>query len=950
MILKRHLFHLIFLFFTLTVNQLWAQTNISGVINTYTSVIDITPCNPCTPSCTTVTVSSIAGTGAAGGFNVGDRVIMMQMKGATIDLSNSVVFGSIAAYGNAGFFEKLTIATIVGSTITFTTGLVNTYDVAGIIQLIKFPQYVNANVTAALTALPWNGQIGGVLAFEATGTLTLSANIDVSGLGFRGGLSLTSGFSFPCGLINYSYPFTGDYSFAAEKGEGIAIGIAGYELGRGAWANGGGGGNSHNGGGGGGANGGAGGIGGKEYIGCSTSSDPSGIGGYALTGFTGARIFLGGGGGAGHQNNNVGTSGATGGGIVMIKANQIIGNGFSILANGNDALNTFNQGNDAAGGGGAGGSIQLDVPTFSGVLAVRANGGKGGDMIEPVCHATGSGGGGGRICFTAASVSSGVTTSVLGGVPGNASANCATTSGLPTYGATAGAVGIIGFSCTIAVPPGPKTISVNLGGDTRLCNPVSVTLDSRAVGPWYTYAWYKDGTLLSSETNQTLFVTGPGRYKVIVTSTGCIPGKDSVDITSDAAIPDDSFFCAPPPKSVQLNVIGSGKYKWWTAATGGTAVGTGPSFNTPLLSTTTTYYVQDTATFSRGGFTPTSMLSGFTARGGASNTYMGFNAFTAFRLDTVTAYIRTFNTNNDNMVVNLRQRGNPTPLATKSLLVTGPCNCTYDQPVKFYLGFDIPVGNEYYLEYASGGVNVHWDNSGASYPYTSPGIVSIYGPVDGTGAATLGWAPTSYGFFYDWKISAGTQCDRVPVRAILDCTLPVELLSFTGEKTKNGVLLNWNTASEKDNRYFLLERSTDGKDFLPIAEIEGNGTTKLFHKYSYLDSSPLAGIIYYRLVQVDFNGAKNYSHVVSIAHEQNIQLSIYPNPFASAATLLVRSTEVVSFDLRITDVTGKLVHSSHSHPVNQPLAVGKEISAGVYLIEILSAQHRLIHRLVKINE
>lgn len=122
---------------------------ISGVINIYTPVTQF--------DCNSVKVASTAG------FAPDDRVLIIQMKGASIDASNSPGFGNITNYGNCGKYEFATISNISGNTIMLQFDLLNTYTVSGAVQLIRVPQYTNVTVTNTLTAQPWNGSTGGVL-------------------------------------------------------------------------------------------------------------------------------------------------------------------------------------------------------------------------------------------------------------------------------------------------------------------------------------------------------------------------------------------------------------------------------------------------------------------------------------------------------------------------------------------------------------------------------------------------------------------------------------------------------------------------------------------------------------------------------------------------------------------------------------------------------------------
>ena len=845
--------------FLLSVGLTYGQS-ISGIVNSYTAVTNLPVCNPCGGNCNTVTVASTTA------FAIGDKVLIIQMKGASTDLTNTAAFGQVSNYAEAGNYEFKIIQSIAGSDITFTTGLSNTYNAAGFVQLVRVPIYANPTVTAPLTAQAWNGTTGGIIAIEVTGTLTLSANIDVRGLGFRGGISVTDGSAYPCGLLNYYYSGV-NYDNAAPKGEGISEIITGYDLGKGAYANAGGGGNSHNGGGGGGSNGGSGGVGGNDY--CSGTVLSGGIGGYALNTNSGAKAFLGGGGGAGHQNNDVGTSGGNGGGLIFIKANQIIGNGFTINASGMAALNTTGSGNDGAGGGGAGGTIKIETSSITTALSIFANGGKGGDMTNPSGgHAPGGGAGGGVICTSLAAIPALVTTQINGGARGIITADAS------SFGTSPGTNGVLSTSCLAIPPTGPKTITANLGSDVVLCNPISTNLSAGLSAPWYTYKWYLDDVLLSTQTASTLTAAAPGEYKVIVSSAGCLDGADSVNITTKAAIPNNVQFCAPPAQTVSLSVTGAGKYKWWNAATGGLDLAKGLAY-APTLSATQTFYVEDTATFSYGNFTPKTMLTSFNNRGWASNTYMAFNALTTFTIDSVTLNIRTYNTNTDNMVINLRQKGNPSILATKSLLVTGPCNCTQDYAVQFYLGFTVPPGNDYYLEYASGSVNVHWDQTGAAYPYSVTDIITITGPVDGSGNI-LSWAPTSYGFFYNWKISAGILCSRVPVTGTLfcpppTCTTPTITSAATGTIC-SGVAQNYAITSSAPSSYAWTRAVVAG-----ISNAVGSGSATPITE-TLTNTTAAAVVVRYIIIATTTTGA-------CVGNPFNYDVTVNPTPtITSAAT------------------------------------------------------------------
>ena len=231
----------IFLYLLIIPTLTYSQVNISNIINDYTPVIAFNPCN------NSITVENTTK------FNVGDTILMIQMKGAIIDSTNSSGFGTITDYKNAGNYEYNYVKNKSGNIVELKNKLTRQYDLpGGKVQLIRVPYYINANVSATLICLPWNGSIGGVLVFNVKDTLILNADLDVSSKGFRGGTNgnnLTN--NWDCFEQAYSYP--SNSSLGAPKGEGITTII--NTKGRGALANGGGGGEDHNSGGAGGGNG-----------------------------------------------------------------------------------------------------------------------------------------------------------------------------------------------------------------------------------------------------------------------------------------------------------------------------------------------------------------------------------------------------------------------------------------------------------------------------------------------------------------------------------------------------------------------------------------------------------------------------------------------------------------------------------------------------------------------
>jgi hypothetical protein len=114
--------------------------------------------------------------------------------------------------------------------------------------------------------------------------------------------------------------------------------------------------------------------------------------------------------------------------------------------------------------------------------------------------------------------------------------------------------------------------------------------------------------------------------------------------------------------------------------------------------------------------------------------------------------------------------------------------------------------------------------------------------------------------------------------------MPVELTEFTAAPGNNNVVLNWTTATEKNNNRFEIEKSSDGLSFDKtgtVASAAPGGNSSSVLQYAFTDEQPYEGVSYYRLKQVDHDGTSKYSPIVSVsAGRSAVRFVIYPNPNA----------------------------------------------------------------------
>ena len=175
--------------------------------------------------------------------------------------------------------------------------------------------------------------------------------------------------------------------------------------------------------------------------------------------------------------------------------------------------------------------------------------------------------------------------------------------------------------------------------------------------------------------------------------------------------------------------------------------------------------------------------------------------------------------------------------------------------------------------------------------------------------------------------------------------LPIKLNSFVGYLKNNDVELNWSTAFEFNNDYFIVEKSIDNVHFEAIGKIKGKGNSNIVSNYNFTDFDAIKnslnnGILFYRLNQFDFDGqnAKSDVIVVKVSANGNNQLEVFPNPFENNLNLVINSSINTNAQIEIIDVQGKMVYQNtirltqgfNSYSMNDLSALPN----GTYIIQV----------------
>ena len=163
-------------------------------------------------------------------------------------------------------------------------------------------------------------------------------------------------------------------------------------------------------------------------------------------------------------------------------------------------------------------------------------------------------------------------------------------------------------------------------------------------------------------------------------------------------------------------------------------------------------------------------------------------------------------------------------------------------------------------------------------------------------------------------------------------------------------MLNWATASEQNNYYFIVERSPDGRTFIETGKVKGAGNSNIRLDYALLDFKAPAGTLYYRLKQIDFDGKSEYSKVVVVQLKEAKHggvAKLYPNPATDLSNLDLTMLPAGAYAVRIISGEGRLVQESTAgNEVVKVLEV-QSLKSGHYIIQIQSEAFVQTLRFVK---
>lgn len=196
----------------------------------------------------------------------------------------------------------------------------------------------------------------------------------------------------------------------------------------------------------------------------------------------------------------------------------------------------------------------------------------------------------------------------------------------------------------------------------------------------------------------------------------------------------------------------------------------------------------------------------------------------------------------------------------------------------------------------------------------------------------------------NYRVAVTNSCvdTSAPVAVSAIVGLPVQLVSFTAERSGGHVALNWQTAEEKGIESFEIERSTTGNSFAGTGIVVAKGNNNL---YRFIDDAPLAGAGYYRLRINEHGGSYHYSNTLHLPYAgNNNPVVIYPNP--ATDVLYIQTGNEETYRVELYDAMGRKVLEQAVSRENNAISV-RQLLPGCYRVKITGAQQVSISAILK---
>jgi len=234
---------------------------------------------------------------------------------------------------------------------------------------------------------------------------------------------------------------------------------------------------------------------------------------------------------------------------------------------------------------------------------------------------------------------------------------------------------------------------------------------------------------------------------------------------------------------------------------------------------------------------------------------------------------------------------------------------------------------------------------------------STYSPIAGATAANFNPGHVTQTSYY-LRCARTVGCDYFPVESNLVTIevlniLAVELTDFSVKiRDQFTTDISWTTDSEFNNKHFEVERSENGREFMPVGIINGQGTTTKQNQYFFQDQLSKRGKFYYRLKAVEFGGVVEYSNTLEIRNliDDQTVTKIFPNPVEDRVNIDFKRPYEQDITLELFNSNLKLIESHLLAEGEQFITFNMNTKVnGIYFIKIPTSQGYKFERIIRVG-
>lgn len=181
--------------------------------------------------------------------------------------------------------------------------------------------------------------------------------------------------------------------------------------------------------------------------------------------------------------------------------------------------------------------------------------------------------------------------------------------------------------------------------------------------------------------------------------------------------------------------------------------------------------------------------------------------------------------------------------------------------------------------------------------------------------------------------------------------LPIKLLSFAANLLGKEVKVQWQTSSEINSAFFVVEKSTTGTgNWQAIGKVSAAGNSDRLLNYQFFDANLTEGLNYYRLKPTDLDGKFTYSAIAVVDSHTAIahQIIVYPNPVKYQFTLQINGGQtVVKLNIRLVNSAGQTVLQKQNLSGNTQIVDVSMLAAGIYYLMVDNNGEASVVKVVK---